>query len=153
HSNGSLHGAIWVPGYNGLSYTNTSAVPLGQWAQVAFVADHGKNIWQFYVNGVLQSPAGGAAGSGIASSSVPLTIGTINHETPGTFAGKIAYVAIYQGRALSGTELTQLDQQVPVTADVATTTVENGSPVTLSTSTATQDIHVAFNGWAAQPLT
>jgi Concanavalin A-like lectin/glucanases superfamily len=104
-------------------------VPVQHWVQVAFTWDGTQSTPQnpgpasaagLYINGVLQTPASETNGTGNldhtrASNQNPFRIGNASYESvQGSFYGKIAYMAIYKGRLLSPSELTTLDNQLPI---------------------------------------
>jgi hypothetical protein len=111
-----------------------------------------------YVNGVEQTKAvtqDGAGTLGYASATnKSFRIGNNSYTTTvGSLNGKVAYVAVYKYRVLTATELSQLDNQLPITTDVVSTTTEDGTPTAVTTTTAGQSAHVSFQGWANQQIT
>jgi RHS repeat-associated protein len=152
-SNARLQVGVWRPGTYSIGLTSATAVTPGQWMQVAFVWDGvAQSGLQIYVNGVAQSMTLTGT-TALTTSAQGLHIGNATYQTPGALTGKIAYLAVYQGRLLTAAQLTQFDQQLPVSADVGGVTVENGGASSMTTTNATQDIQVGFNGWVAQPIT
>jgi YD repeat-containing protein len=152
-SNARLQVGAWRPGTYSIGLTSATAVTPGQWMQVAFVWDGvAQSGLQIYVNGVAQSMTLTGT-TALTTSAQGLHIGNASYQTPGALTGKIAYLAVYQGRLLTAAQLTQFDQQLPVSADAGSVTVENGGASSMTTTNANQDIQVDFNGWVAQPIT
>ena len=120
---GGLRGMVLDSGSNKTwAYTYDGYIPTGKWVQVAMTWDGTQgpnaNNLHFFVNGVDQQRWGINSGSGTVSytnaTNRPLRIGNSSIDLLGAFNGKIAYVAIYKGRILTGTEMQQLDGQLPV---------------------------------------
>ena len=97
------------------------AVRPGQWAQVAVTWDGAvgtPGAAKLFVNGVeLQSSvrAPGAGGLGFAgATNQPFRIGSAGLSGHNALNGKMAYLAVYNGRILTAAELTQLDARLPL---------------------------------------
>ncbi len=142
--------------------TAAGAVSSGQWVQVAFTWDGTvgtASAGHIYVNGVEQTKLVALDGSGTlgyagaTNSSFRIGNSSYSTVTPGSLNGNVAYFAVYKYRALTPTELNQLDAQLPITRDVVGTTTENGTATTMITTTAGQNAHVSFQGWANQQVT
>ncbi|HEY6308047.1 MAG TPA: carboxypeptidase regulatory-like domain-containing protein [Candidatus Angelobacter sp.] len=99
-------------------------VPTGQWVQVAATWDGTAGTAataataHLYLNGVEQTKATAVDGSGTVdfsgASNQPLRIGTVSVDLSASLNGRMAYLAIYKGRVLSATEISELDQQLPI---------------------------------------
>src|SRR5262249_42639966 len=102
--------------------TAASAVATGQWMQVAFTWDGTVGTAaaaHLYVNGVEQTKASSADGSGTIgyanATNQPFRIGNASFDTQaGALNGKMEYLAVYKGRILTTTEMNQLDTQLPI---------------------------------------
>jgi concanavalin A-like lectin/glucanase superfamily protein len=133
----------------------------GQWMQVAFTWDGTVNTAaaaHIYINGVEQTRNISTDGTSgpvpyANATNQPFRIGNDSYGVNGSLNGKVAYVAVYKYRILSAAELNQLDSQLPIATDVVVNTNENSGSVTATTTTAGQNAHFTFNGWANQQLT
>ena len=92
-----------------------------QWVQVAFTWDGTVGTAaaaHLYLNGVEQSKMLSVDGSGTVgytnATNQSFRIGNADFDFPGSFSGRIAYLAVYKGRILSTTEMGQLDTQLPI---------------------------------------
>ncbi|HKV94284.1 MAG TPA: LamG-like jellyroll fold domain-containing protein, partial [Candidatus Angelobacter sp.] len=121
-STGALH--VYVPKSSSAMHvaTGTGSILSGQWVQVAFTWDGTVGTAaaaHVYVNGVEQTKAVAVDGSGTLSyanaTNKSFRIGNNSYlTTVGSLNGKVAYLAVYRGRVLTGTELNQLDGQLPI---------------------------------------
>ena len=109
------------------------AVTAGQWMQVAFTWDGtvgAAAAAHLFINGAEQAKAVASDGSGTIgyanATNRPFLIGNSSFYFPGSFNGKMAYLAVYKGRILAPAEMNQLDAAPPISC------VEPGTPVTLS---------------------
>ena len=155
-SNGSVHfqvGSMTVASY-------VQALATNRWIQVAVTWDgtvgSAANA-HLFIDGVEQNKPTVSDFAGVpaytAATNQPLYIGTDQMYHPSSFNGKMGYLAIYRGRMLSGTELSQLDSQVPVTPDLVGTITENGAPVTKTTTSSGQGVQLTFQAWYGQQVT
>jgi hypothetical protein len=163
--NGALRLTVEKSSTNMLVATQSNAVPSGQWVQVAFTWDGtvgNSSGAQLFINGAAQTLATANDGSGTLgyanATNQPFRIGngSFNPMT-GSLNGKIAYVAVYNGRLLTPAEMASLDAQLPIasptTPDVFGSIVEGGAPVTATTSVAGQNDRLSFLGSPEQKLT
>ncbi|MBI4903539.1 MAG: choice-of-anchor D domain-containing protein [Acidobacteria bacterium] len=97
------------------------AIRTGQWMQVAVTWDGNVGTaaaGRLYVNGVEQSKVVNNNGSGTlgfaAATNQPFRIGSGSFDSLGSMNGKMAYLAVYNGRILSSAEMTQLDARLPI---------------------------------------
>jgi hypothetical protein len=141
--------------------TGAGSVTSGQWIQVAFTWDGTvgtASAAHIYVNGVEQTKAVTQDGSGtvgyLTATNKSLRIGNNSYTSAaGSLNGKVAYVTVYRYRLLTSTELSHLDNQLPITTDVVGSTTENSGSTTVTTTAAGQNAHVSFQGWANQQVT
>jgi hypothetical protein len=104
------------------SGTVGSAFGTGKWAQVAVTWDGSTGASaanaHFYVNGVeVGKNYGTSDGHSIGytrATNLPFYIGNADFQYPGSFNGKMQYLAVYKGRVLTGSEMQQLDEMLPI---------------------------------------
>jgi len=109
--------------------TTGGAVPPRQWVQLAFTWDGTLGMAgaaHVFVNGTEQGKATSADGSGSIgytnATSRSFRIGNASFgPVAGSLNGKLAYLAIYKGRILTPTEMSQLDSQLPISISGAGT--------------------------------
>jgi YD repeat-containing protein len=143
--------------------TAAKTVASGQWMQLAFTWDGTVNTASaahIYVNSIEQTKVtavdGGPIGSDAGATSASLRVGNASYDSTmaGSFNGKIAYIAVYRGRILTMTELTQLDTQLPIDSlDVSGTVTPNGSSVPVTISSAGQNGRFFFTATGGQNAT
>jgi YD repeat-containing protein len=136
-----------------------NVIVTNQWLQVAFTWDGtigNASSAHLYLNGVEQTKASSVDGSGTIgythATNQPFRIGNASFDSiAGALNGKIAYFAVYRGRVLSTTELSQLDSHLPVnTLDITSSITPNSSPTTITTTTAGQNARLLFTGSPGQ---
>jgi Concanavalin A-like lectin/glucanases superfamily len=119
-SSGALHFTMELSIQHTKIETNPNTVAARQWVQVAFTWDGTQptapaSAGAIFVNGALQPNAIATTGNGAfdvsrASNSRPFRIGNASYsDVAGSFYGKIAYMAIYNGRLLMSSEMMALD--------------------------------------------
>src|SRR5262249_21016156 len=111
-----------------------------------------------YVNGVEQPKAysqnGGVLCWNSSITNQPFRIGNDSYNNVGSLNGKIAYTALYRGRVLSASELTQLDTQFPIdTIDVSGAVAPNASPSSVTIGSVGQNARLTFSATAGQNAT
>jgi YD repeat-containing protein len=129
------------------------AISTGQWMQVAFTWDGSvgaASAAHLFLNGVEQTKASATDGSGTigfaSATNQPFRIGNASFDFPGSLSGKMAYLAVYKGRILTPTELSELDAQLPTdTIDISESITPNSSPLTVTTATAGQKARLLFS--------
>ena len=101
--------------------SNTGAIASGRWMQVAFTWDGSVGTAaaaHLFIDGVERSKASSNDGSGTLgytnATNQPFRIGNAGFDFAGSLNGKIAYLAVYKGRILTATEMTQLDTELPI---------------------------------------
>ena len=102
-------------------YTASGSVPTGRWMQVAVTWDGtvgGAASAHLFIDGVEQAKTTSSDGSGTAgyanATNQPFRIGNASFDVPGSFNGKMAYLAVYKGRILTPAEMSQLDAHPPI---------------------------------------
>jgi hypothetical protein len=166
-STGALIGL--VNGYAAtFAKTGAGAVTSGQWTQVAFTWDGtagntASSSVHIYVNGVEQAKASSQSGTSLCLNGDTVVNKSlrIGNATSGVYTGlngslygRIAYLAVYRGRVLSATDLTQLDALLPMDAiDVSGTVTPNGSSSSATITTAGQSARLTFSATAGQNAT
>lgn len=105
-------------------YTASGSVPTGRWTQVAVTWDGtvgGAASAHVFVDGVEQAKTTSQDGSGTMgyahATNQPFRIGNASFDVPGSFYGKMAYLAVYNGRILTPAEMIQLDARLPIRAE------------------------------------
>ncbi|MCX6623028.1 MAG: BACON domain-containing carbohydrate-binding protein [Acidobacteria bacterium] len=129
-ANGSLRFTLERAGTNLRATTNTAAVQVGKWQQVALTWDGTvatAAAVRIYVDGVSQTISGGSDGSGgigyAGATNQPFRIGNASFDPmAGALNGKMAYLAVYRGRILTAAELNQFDARLPVSGGTAACT-------------------------------
>ena len=155
-ANGALRLQLGKQYTNLTASTLTGALTSGRWMQVAVTWDPATTAVRFFIDGVEQPNISVGGGSGAplytAATNQPFQIGTgSSNYLSGTMNGKLAYLAVYKGRLLTGTELLDLDSALPVTETTATaitpnaaamtaTVTQGGTPVELQFVTTTRQI-------------
>ena len=137
----------------------SATVTAGRWMQVAATFDGtigNASTAHLFVNGVetaktVVSDSSGLPGYANATNK-PFRIGTAaSFETPGSLNGKIAYLAVYKGRTLTGAELQSLDAQLPITTADLVGPIEPNSPAVVVTPAVTgQHVQLTFTAAVAQ---
>jgi hypothetical protein len=101
--------------------TGSNAITSGQWVQVAFTWDGTVGTASaalLYVNAVEQPKASSSDGAGTLTyanaTNQPFRVGNSSIGIGGALNGRMAYLAVYRGRILSTTEMSQLDAQLPI---------------------------------------
>ena len=101
--------------------TGTGLITTGRWIQVAVTWDGTVGTAaaaHVFVDGVEQSKASSNNGSGTIgysnATNKNFRIGNAGFDVAGSLNGKMAYLAVYKGRILTASELTQLDTQLPI---------------------------------------
>jgi hypothetical protein len=101
--------------------TAASAVPSGQWTQFAVTWDGtspAASSAHLFVNGNEQAKASAADGSGTVgytnATNKPFRVGNASFDFAGSLNGRMAYLAVYRGRILTPSEMSQLDSQLPI---------------------------------------
>lgn len=119
--NGNLKLTVEKSNSNMRVQSGGDTVRAGQWVQVAVTWDGTvgtADAAHLYVNGVEQAKAFSSGGSGTlgfsAATNQPFRIGSASFDDFGSFNGKMAYIAVYNGRILTGPEMTQLDLRLPI---------------------------------------
>src|SRR5581483_8054284 len=110
---GALRLTVEKSSSNVLVATQTNAVPSGQWVQVAVTWDGTVGTAaaaHLFINGVEQTKATSNDGSGTlgyaSATSQPLRIGNGSfNPMSGALNGKLAYLAVYNGRILTTSEM------------------------------------------------
>jgi hypothetical protein len=121
-SSNALHLNVEKSGSDMRVSTAGGAVPVGQSVQVAFTWDGTVGTAaaaHLFVNGTELTKASSSDGGGTLSyanaTNRPFRIGTASWDPmSGSIDGKMAYLAVYRGRILTPTEMTQLDFQLPI---------------------------------------
>ncbi|MFN7935183.1 MAG: choice-of-anchor D domain-containing protein [Bryobacteraceae bacterium] len=97
------------------------AIRPNQWVQVAVTWDGAiatAAAARLYVNGVEQQKSSANDGAGVlgfaSATNQPFRIGTASFDALGSFNGRMAYLAVYNGRILTTAEMTQLDTRLPI---------------------------------------
>ncbi|MBS1824706.1 MAG: choice-of-anchor D domain-containing protein [Acidobacteria bacterium] len=97
------------------------AIRPNQWVQVAVTWDGAiatAAAARLYVNGVEQQKSSAGDGVGVlgfaSATNQPFRIGTAAFDGLGSFNGRMAYLAVYNGRILNPAEMTQLDTRLPI---------------------------------------
>jgi len=161
-SNGALHLTIEKSTADMRVATANGVITSGQWIQVAFTWDGTvgtASAAHFYVNGVEQSKATSSDGSGTLgyanATNQPFRIGNASFDPEaGSLNGEMAYLAVYKGRILTPTEMSELDTEFPIdNSDVTGSISENGSSVPVTTTSAGQNAQLTFNGILEQEAT
>jgi hypothetical protein len=119
---GGLHFTIERPTQNLRVYTAPGSVPTGRWMQVAVTWDGtvgGAASAHVFIDGVEQAKTAastdGSGTMGYANATIqPFRIGNASFDVPGSFNGKMAYLAVYKGRILTPAEMNQLDAHLPI---------------------------------------
>lgn len=102
---------------------SVGAITAGKWIQVAVTWDGSKGTGNaadahLFANGVELAKVVNNSGSGTlgyaGATNQPFRIGTAAFDFPGSFDGKMQYLAVYKGRILTPAELKQLDAKLPV---------------------------------------
>ena len=117
---GALQLTVEFSGSN-MKVESVAAVTAGKWIQVAATWDGTKGTAgdaHLYVNGVETKYTRTNPGSGTLdythATNQPFRIGTSSFDFPGSFNGKMAYLAVYRGRILTPAEMNQLDAKLPL---------------------------------------
>src|SRR5262249_29142587 len=160
-ANGALQ--LLVPGPVSMTAaTAPNVIVPGQWLQVAFTWDGTQrgpaSAAHLYVNGIEQTKVSTQNGSGTqyqGATNQPFRIGSSSAYMDGSLNGKMAYLAVYKGRMLTGPELTQLDTQLPLLTGSVVTGVltANGLSTTMQTNVAGATVKLGFTGSANQQAT
>ena len=102
-------------------YTAPGTVPAGRWMQVAVTWDGtvgGAASAHLFIDSVEQAKTTAQDGSGTMgyanATNQPFRIGNADFDIPGSFNGRMAYLAVYKGRLLTTTEMNQLDAHLPI---------------------------------------
>jgi len=102
-------------------YTAPGSAPTGRWMQVAVTWDGtvgGGASAHMFIDGVEQIKTTSMDGSGTMgyanATNQPFRIGNADFDVWGSLNGKMAYLAVYKGRILTPTELSQLDAHLPI---------------------------------------
>jgi hypothetical protein len=102
---------------------SVGAITAGKWIQVAATWDGTKGTGNaadahLFANGVELTKVVNNSGSGTlgyaGATNQPFRIGTAAFDFPGSFDGKMQYLAVYKGRILTPAEMKQLDAKLPV---------------------------------------
>ena len=102
---------------------SVGAITAGKWIQVAVTWDGSKGTGNaadahLFANGVELAKVVNNSGSGTlgyaGATNQPFRIGTAAFDFPGSFDGKMQYLAVYKGRILTPAEMKQLDAKLPV---------------------------------------
>jgi Concanavalin A-like lectin/glucanases superfamily len=116
---------------NSMRITTGAVVVVGQWMQLAFTWDGTQynagtttapsSAATIYVNQVAQANAAAQDGHGTLdatklSNNQPFRIGNVSYDFPGSFYGKMAYMAVYKGRILTTAEMAGLEAALPIKA-------------------------------------
>jgi YD repeat-containing protein len=149
-SNGALRLSVGRAGQNLRVGTANGAITTGRWMQVAMTWDGTLGTTagaRLFIDGVEQSLTWLNEGSGTFNYNnaryQPFRIGTASaYDFGGTLNGKIAYVAVYKGRLLTGPELTTLNGALPLAAVGAVAITPNAAPMTVP-ATATSVLQFA----------
>jgi hypothetical protein len=123
-ASGGLHLTVERKSVNMRVATPSKAVVVSKWQQVAFTWDGtvgSASAAHIFVNGVEQAKTSSSDGSGPiqykSATGQPFRIGTAGFDSmAGSLNGRIAYLAVYNGRILTPTELNQLDTKLPIKA-------------------------------------
>ena len=140
NSDGSLHFVAERTATN-LRADGASSVGSGKWVQVAVTWDGTASPIvaanaHLFVNGVEVTKPGGIDGGGTMgyanATNQPFRIGTATVDSAGSFNGKMAYLAVYRGRILTLSELTQLDSALPIKGGATNGSGGGGAAMSIS---------------------
>jgi hypothetical protein len=121
YSDGTLRFTVERSGQDMRVYTAPGSVPTGRWMQVAATWDGtvgGAASAHVFLDGVEQAKTTSMDGTGSLgyanATNQPFRIGDASFDVPGSFNGKMAYLAVYKGRILTPAEMSQLDAHLPI---------------------------------------
>jgi YD repeat-containing protein len=105
-----------------MKVTTGPVVTSGHWIQVAFTWDGTVNTTaaaHIFVNGIEQTKVSSTSPVGTLTyanaTNKPFRIGTAGFDSiAGSLNGKMAYLAVYRGRILTPSDMSQLDSQLPI---------------------------------------
>lgn len=162
-SGGALHLSFATSGANMRVATTSGAITAGRWIQVAFTWDGTSGIASaasahLFINGIEQPKALSIDGSVtlgyVNATNKPFRIGNASFEVQGSLNGKIAYLAVYKGRILAPTELSQFDSDFPVdVSDANQPITPNASPANATTTSPGQRAVFSFSATTGQLAT
>jgi hypothetical protein len=131
--NGAIHIKVECSTRSMVLETNANSVPTNRWIQVAFTWDGTQydaatqiapnSACSIFIDAQNQSGNINAAnshnGTGTLdttklSNSANFVIGNVSYDFAGAFNGKIAYLAVYNGRILNAADLANLDANLPI---------------------------------------
>ena len=120
-ANGAIRFTVEKPDANMRVVSNAGTVPVGQWVQVGVTWDGGVGTAataHLFLNGTEQTKATNGDGVGTLTyanaTNRPFRIGTASFDGLGSLNGKMAYLAVYRGRILTPSEMSQLDARLPI---------------------------------------
>jgi YD repeat-containing protein len=152
---GALHLAVEKSSADMRIISANGVITAGQWVQVAFTWDGTVGTAaaaHLFVNGVEQTKTSSTDGSGtlgyVHATNQPFRIGNASFDPEaGSLNGKVAYLAVYKGRILTNTEISELDTELPIeNTNVNGSISENASPIQVTTTSPGQSAQFLLNG-------